>query len=95
MKNLFIIVFETLPKLVLFKLEKDKNDLRLRLDNDNSLVHFQLEETTKNLQTEIDENYSTNTTRINDLADNLANIFKTAIAKLADENTDRIHEIEG
>ena len=67
----------------------------LRLDNDNSLVHFQLDETTKNLQTEIDENYSTNTTRINDLADNLANMFKTAIAKMADENTNRIHEIEG
>ena len=76
-------------------LEKEKEELRLKLDRENTEFHFQLDETKKNLQIEIDENYSTSTNRINELADNLANMFKTAIAKMADENTNRIHEIEG
>ena len=89
------IKLNTVKKEIHNRLDKENEELRIRMEKETSEVHFHLDETKKKLQTEIDENYSTNTTKINDLADNLANMFKSAIAKMADENNDRIHEIEG
>ena len=75
--------------------EKEKEELRVKLEKDNNEFYIQMDENKKNLQNEIDENYSTNTNRINELADNLAVMFKSALVKMSDENADRIQEIEG
>jgi len=58
------------------RLEKEKEELRTRLEKENAELRRQLNDSKKGLQSEIDGNHFSNTNRINDIAEKLAQMFK-------------------